>query len=216
MILNSAKTSWVDTSSSKPQLSTLRSKLKEATMASHTEIESNPTLAKLTSPSLTESDYKFILSRYFGFFSPLEAQLRERGAANLVPDFEMRVRAPRLFKDLRALGLSETDIAGLQTCNALPSVESDSKKMGVMYVTEGSTLGGMLIAKHLRTMPFFNEENGHFFTENPQSVSARWKAFIEKLESSAGSLNEAETLKSATETFDKLDAWMSADPNSGR
>lgn len=177
-------------------------------MASHTKIEANPTLAKLTGNSLAESDYKSILARYYGFFSVLESDLRSQGAEKLVPDFSARVRTPRLMADLKSLGLSDSDVAALPKCSDLPSVDSNSKMMGVMYVTEGSTLGGMLIAKHLRTLPFFNETNGHFFTEEAPVVSARWKAFIEKLETASADLNEDETLAAASETFRKLDAWM--------
>lgn len=191
-------------------MESLRAKLKAATMDSHTKIEANPTLAKLTSRDLTESDYRSILEGYYGFFDALESEFAASAAHSQVPHFHERLRSARLKSDLQSLGLSDSQIANLPRCTRLPSVKSESEFLGTMYVTEGSTLGGMLIAKHLQTMPFFSPDRGSFFVSNPQEVSSRWKAFIDHLEARSPSLDEAATLSAATATFTKLDEWMDA------
>lgn len=177
-------------------------------MAAHTKIESNPTLAKLTSESLSEAEYRSILEGYYGFFSALENQFLKSDVHHLIPAFNDRLRTARLKADLLSLGLTESEITALPRCEALPSLNSESEFLGVLYVTEGSTLGGMLIAKHLRSLPFFKTEFASFLTDDPQAVSARWKSFIEFLESRSHQLDKAATLKAASETFQRLDRWM--------
>lgn len=189
-------------------MDSLRNKLKSATMASPTKIEANPVLAKLTSQSLTPLEYKTILERYYGFFRPLEEKFVLNANHATIPSFDQRLRTQRLKSDLHALGASDAEIDALPVCDRLPALDNESELLGVLYVMEGSNLGGMLISKHLKTLPFFSAESGTFFGDDPQAVSARWKSFIEHLESRSTSLDEAATLNSASETFQKLDQWM--------
>lgn len=188
--------------------STLRAKLKGSTQAAHTQIESNPVLAKLTRPGLSVSDYRAILRSYYGFFVALENQFLRDGASRLIVDFSQRLRAPRLAHDLKGLGMSDADIKASPRAALLPSTASSSALLGVMYVMEGSTLGGMIIAKGLQAYDFFTPETGSFFLADPQATSLRWKSFIEVLENTPG-LDEAAVVSSASQTFRSLDAWMS-------
>lgn len=188
-------------------MDTLRSKLKLATSQAHTDIESNPVLARLTSSDLTREQYTGILLRYFGFFDPLEDRLQETHVKQIVPDFSSRLRANRIASDLLSLGLSDVELREAPRCENLPDVSSLSRAMGVLYVIEGSRLGGMLIAKHLKQLDFYNEDAASFFTEDPQAVSARWKSFIEILETRTD-FDESQVVAAAKETFEKLDRWM--------
>jgi heme oxygenase (biliverdin-IX-beta and delta-forming) len=185
----------------------LRTKLKNSTQAAHTKIESNPVLAKLLSPSIDEKTYRAILLRYFGFFSNIESQLVDSGGDAAIPNLRERFRAPRLRNDLLALGLSEQEINSAPRASEIPRTSTKSEVLGVMYVLEGSTLGGMLIAKHLRSFPFFGETTGSFFLTDPQALSQRWKAFLELLETSSD-LDEASAVEAASSTFTLLDRWM--------
>lgn len=185
----------------------LRTKLKNSTQDAHTKIESNPVLAKLLSPSIDKETYRSILLRYFGFFSSIESQLVRSGGDAVIPDLRERFRAPRLRNDLLALGLTQQEIDSAPRATEIPTTSTKSEVLGVMYVLEGSTLGGMLIAKHLRSFPYFGESTGSFFLTDPQALSQRWKAFLDLLETSSD-IDEASAVEAASLTFTLLDRWM--------
>jgi heme oxygenase len=179
----------------------LRSQLRTSTSDSHVSIEKNPRLARLTSPSLDVDGYFDVMKRYYGFFSGLEADLLASPFA--LPDMRTRVKTPALVSDLAVAGIS---IDELPVCSDVPLVRSRAEVLGVMYVLEGSALGGMQIAKHLAAFPFTRGRSS-FFVSDGAAVSARWKSFLTFLEDVPES-EWSSVCSSATRTFESLDRWM--------
>lgn len=180
----------------------LRALLRSTTSDSHDAIEKNPALSLLTSPHLTEGTYVAILERYYGFFRPMENALRAAGAPLAVS------KSSELVEDLLAFGLSPQSIETLPFCRSLPSVASPASRIGVQYVMEGSALGGLMIARHLATFPWYTPARGSFFHADSAGVAARWKDFVASLDAIPPSLHE-EAAQSALATFSALDNWMS-------
>lgn len=177
-------------------------------MASHVAIEANPLLSLLTSDALTEDTYKTILKRYYGFFRPLENALRaSEFAASVVPDLPAHFKSSELTEDLLGFGFTGQEIEQLQFCSSLPPMTTRALLLGVMYVMEGSALGGLMIAKHLAARSFYTPARGSFFHSDPKGVSSRWKDFLLLLETVPAS-EHPETVTSAIRTFDVLDRWM--------
>lgn len=184
----------------------LRTLLRDTTAPAHTAIESNVRLSSLTSTSLSSHAYREILEKYYGFFRPIENELRASSVAHeAVPALEERFKASELVEDLLGLGLTAQEIEELPFCRAFPSLSTRASILGVMYVLEGSALGGMLIAKHLATLPWYRP--GAFFHTEGAAVSARWKSFLAALEGVPES-DWHEVADTALATFKALDAWM--------
>ncbi len=190
--------------------SPLHQSLKESTRGAHDQIERNAVLKRLLADDLTKNEYTAILARYLGFFHPLEENLSSQPELRRnVPDFEARTKTRKLEHDLAALGLSPEQIARLPRTERVPNAATFAKAIGVLYVCEGSNLGGRLIAKHLSKFDFFRDETSSFFEIDPQVVGSRWKAFLDLLSAlpqDSGFIGEASS--AAGLTFSTLDSWM--------
>ena len=124
--------------------------LKIATRPYHEAMERDPLSRSLLSPAISHDDYVHILQVYLGFYAPLEQALFSLPDwAKLGFDIERRRKAGLLLHDLRALGASTIDANDVLHCSALPPVVDLGVALGCMYVLEGATLGGQLIARHL-------------------------------------------------------------------
>ena len=107
--------------------------LRSATAIQHKGLEAS---LLLTHPDLDHATYQRIIEAYYGFHAPLQVLIN---AFHADPE---RQKVPALLKDLRALGLTDAQIATLPQCRDLPQIDSQARLLGVMYVMEGATLGG--------------------------------------------------------------------------
>jgi heme oxygenase (biliverdin-IX-beta and delta-forming) len=116
-------------------------RLSRETEAGHQAVEGS---LPLMHEGLNTAQYVLCLRRMYGIVAAWEER-----ATELVPEwmrntFEIRQRKHLLELDLAWFGVAERDDsrATLPEMNGLPSL------LGAMYVMEGSTLGGQLIARH--------------------------------------------------------------------
>jgi heme oxygenase len=176
--------------------------VKEATQQYHTEVE-NLLLPKLSSIS-TADDYAAILKMFYGYFSPLERCIQQHLTAAYLPDVPERRKAAAILDDLQAIGQST---AHIEHCTMLPQIENTAQAFGAMYVLEGSSLGGKVIAKMLLKNEALSvtEDALHFFSGYKEETGSRWKTFLTALN---GQTETKEIVASANETFFYLKAWM--------
>ncbi|MFN3884508.1 MAG: biliverdin-producing heme oxygenase [Rhodocyclaceae bacterium] len=143
----------------------LAAALRAATKADHHALDHHPLLAPLVRPGLTLADYGRALAALHGPQAALEALL-----AGFAPAKDFPPRLPVLEADLAALGLPPQPLRA-----APPAADDDSSRIGLMYVLEGSNLGGAVIARQLaRYLPrtpcaFFSGGGGE----------ERWRRFWE-------------------------------------
>lgn len=92
----------------------------------------------------------------------------------------------------------------------MPEITSPSAAFGALYVMEGSTLGGTIIAKRVREELDLQEEGVKFFSGYKNDTGRRWKFFKDKLtEYSVSRPQEEDTvIASACDTFEKLSRWF--------
>ena len=127
----------------------------------------------------TLADYWQLIARVYGFYEPLEAGLSALLDWRAVPyDFQQRLKTPLLVRNLQALGLSETERAALPRCHDLPALAGFGSALGYLYVLEGATLGGQIIARHCNTAFQLTPENGlAFYHGYGPETGPRWKEF---------------------------------------
>jgi len=164
-------------------------------------------------PAFSLGDYRRLLTRFYGYYVPLEARLvawseaEARGIA-----YAERVKVPELERDLITLGETAETIALLPHCAALPALATEAEGLGCLYVVEGSTLGGQVITRQLLKSLGLTAENGvAFFNGYGAETGPRWKTFGAWLEEGAAQLDQDEAIiAGANETFRTLGDWLFA------
>lgn len=184
--------------------STILTRLRLETRGEHDAVER---VLDLMGPALTREIYCQRLVQFYGFYGPLEAALHAQCAA-----LHLQTLAPRLNKttllrqDLHYLGVS-TD--ALVLCRDLPSTENQARLLGCLYVMEGATLGGRMIAPHIQaTFNITPTTGGSFFDGYGDGTGKMWQAMRQLLLSCATDTETEDAIvASAIATFARLRGW---------
>jgi heme oxygenase len=182
--------------------------LKQATNERHAALEGQ---LPLLNPLLSHEDYRQLLSRFFGYYAPLEKQLLALPWPDEIGfDYSSRHKTPRLEQDLIALGETPETLAKLPRCQELPEVVTLSNLLGCLYVIEGATLGGQIITQHLQINLGLTPETGAaFFNGYGEQTSVHWQTFCKMLtdltEETSG---DEEIIATANRTFETLGQWL--------
>jgi len=160
-------------------------------------------MVRLLSIDYSESEYAAHLSRLLGFYEPFEAALAtamDGGAWPVSPS-----RSDLLRRDLADLGFEPSAVRDFPRCGALPLV-SDATLPGCLYVYEGASLGGQIVARHLvrslgaaHVFAFYHSDAG--------GRQRQWKTFCASLERCRVPSLEAVS-DSAVSVFLALGDWM--------
>jgi len=189
----------------------LLQRLKRETALAHDRIEQAFGLRARTSST---SAYRDLLARLYGFHAVWEPRVEA-----VLPDPELfrgRQKTGHLINDLRALGMADSDIGELSLCRSLMPLHSSAEAIGSMYVIEGSTLGGAIIARHVERGLGFDRRNGcSYFRCYGEDVGPMWKAFGAKLLVLCRPSESDAVVASANQTFEVLQAWLCGEQGSG-
>lgn len=155
----------------------------------------------------TKEDHTRTLRIFLGFLEPLE----QRISRLLTPShalFQGREKTGWLKEDLRSLGRSDAEIAAVPRCPSVPEVDNLARTIGALYVFEGATLGGQLIARHLETRLGFCDGAGYrYFRSYGPAVGRRWQEFRAWVAANSPPEDAEDTVAAARETFARLGDW---------
>jgi heme oxygenase len=188
--------------------------LKTQTRPQHDSVEGNRFGKAMMDGTLQESDYGLFLQKFYGFHVPLERTLARFAWSDVGIDFDKRRKVELLKKDLRALGMTDDEIAALPEAPMLPSMTTMEEAIGVMYVMEGSTLGGQLQARQVQKMFGRDAESGAaYFSSYGANVGMMWKMYCEAIVMVAADNVEKEKviIASAQQTFQALEEWLATE-----
>jgi heme oxygenase (biliverdin-IX-beta and delta-forming) len=184
--------------------------LKRETMASHIALEKNFDLPRRIK---TVQDYRALLERFFTIYEPLEAKLA--AALNweeITWNFSARLKSPWLREDLLALGLDPNNIPASERCDHLPAIDNAGVAVGVVYVIEGSTLGGQILTRHFHdTLGITPDHGGRFFRGYGAETGSRWREFRVWAEAHSASASKdfaPSAVRGARETFQEFSRWL--------
>ncbi len=184
----------------------IHARLRRETAADHQRIEAN---LDLLNPTLSLGEYLCVLRKFYGFYKPLEQRLQQAAPAAEL-GFAIPPRSPLLAEDLAVLGEPERSVAAAPCCERLPAVESVAQIAGCVYVTEGATLGGRLIARALaRSLGLSRDHGARFFVGADAATGAAWKrtlCWLEEVVRAGADPNAVVT--SAQETFRAFHEWL--------
>lgn len=149
--------------------------LKEKTTQLHKEVEKDNIGNAIVDHSITPEVYTKLLQQNYIAYGSLEKALSEY--KNLVNDFESLINfshTKKLRADLktRAIGipaLSEEPLAFINSREAC---------LGALYVVEGSTMGGLMMSRHLKKCEYLDQDKAHhFFHGDAKKGLKRWNTY---------------------------------------
>jgi heme oxygenase len=187
---------------------TILKSLKQSTRERHASLESQ---LPLLDPELSLDSYRHLMTRFFGYYAPLEAMLLSLPYWDEIDfDYVVRIKTPRLEQDLLALGATPETLAGSACCQNLPSVDSIPNILGCLYVIEGATLGGQIITSRLQaTLGLTMDSGASFFNGYGAETGSHWHAFGKLVTAYAERFGgDEDIITTANQTFDTLDQWL--------
>ncbi|RNA61778.1 heme oxygenase [Chryseobacterium nematophagum] len=105
----------------------------------------------------------------------------------------------------KKLFLIEMDLESLSVKQIIPSYDiefdNENEALGALYVIEGSTLGGNVIAKQLSKTEGFENITFNFFGCYQENTGSMWKTFKEVLDTNVKEENYNEVLSGAKKLY---------------
>ncbi|WP_394752563.1 biliverdin-producing heme oxygenase [Crenothrix sp.] len=189
----------------------IMSMLKTETTVAHKQLERTKCFSKLFEPVYSLEDYQALLCYFYGFFSAIEPLIFDDLTEAHRSILGHKVKTDLLIKDLNLLGIDETELKQLPVCDKLPELNSFAKRMGALYVLEGSVLGGRIISKRLKEHlgeGIYDKLN--FYSCYGENVGTEWKGFQHFMASQfdEDSTETSEVVAAANDTFLSLHQWL--------
>ncbi len=183
---------------------TLLERLKIETRPAHDRIEH---AVGIESRLVSLASYKALLARFYGFHAAWEP-LAEAAIADQA-FFRARRKTHHLVCDLKALGMGEDDIARLPVCLPLMPMSDPAAAYGAMYVVEGSTLGGTVIARLVERQLGLGRDTGcRYFGSYGSEVGSMWRSFGARLQALSTPAFDDAVVASANRTFALMQDWL--------
>lgn len=184
--------------SPKPSPMSLHVRLRTATAAAHADLER---ALALLDPPPSRTRLVTLLQRFHAFHRAWEPALANRlqDPAFTAP----RRRLALIEHDLRRLGVPSKAIGREPDCSeAADLCATFDGALGSLYVMEGSTLGGRVIARRLDGTDAWPEGGLRYFDPHGEHTGARWRETLERIETA--SADPEAVVASAVRTFERL------------
>lgn len=119
--------------------------LKSDTRALHHQLDHHPTLHALMSKDVSIEDYQVALEQLGPWFLAIENTFYALWPAYA----NVRAKSPLIEADLANIKSHPVKLTPAQLYG-VPPATSEAFAVGVMYVCEGSSLGGVVLSRHLK------------------------------------------------------------------
>ena len=185
----------------KPGIGALRLRLRSETAAHHQNLEDG---LRLLAPDLTAKRYREILEGFFSVHTALEDRLEQifrtrpdsSACALYLPD---RRKLEWLRSDLQ---LAPGDLPVAHHPFDFGWIKDEPELWGALYVIEGSTLGGQVLTRELKSFDLGNLGTRYFESYGPD-VGRLWQRFSHELNTLPEAWHDA-IVKAADRTFAEL------------
>ena len=172
--------------------------LRSRTRLAHAAVDRHSVLRPLMSPGISCAEYATALASLHALYATLEPCMAEGLVAGR-SHYPFHPRCALLNADLQALGHTPFPDQGYLR-QALPA--SVDEAIGVLYVLEGSRLGGKFILENLRKtaagLPM------DFFSDHGNDPAVTWAAFHQLLAVEQEDILEDRAASAAVRLFDAL------------
>jgi heme oxygenase len=178
----------------------INEQLKDSTQASHQALEKR--MVAVIKNIRTRQDYVNFLKLMYGYYSALERRVQE-----YVSEMEIgkRRKAERLLEDISYFESTSTP----DLCKELPPISSHAEALGAMYVMEGSTMGGKIIARMIEGQAGINGPSGFsFFNGYGEETGKMWEEFKLFLNRPHDEIEKLNLILTANRTFRTFYNWI--------
>ncbi len=187
--------------------------LRSETAIIHDQLHQVACFQALFEGTLTLDQYVALIERMHGFYADLDIHVETACSRYGLPseDFDYAPRAELFARDLEALGLTREKINSGAKYHHPGPIESAECLSGVLYVIEGSVLGGAVIAKALQGLPAPEPvRRQNYWTWCQTNGAHRWAMTLRMLDDfdQRGADREA-MVDSAKSTFAAMHDWLS-------
>jgi heme oxygenase len=188
------------------QFDSKRRLLRQQTQAHHQRLNQHALLKGLLSRDFSLAQYQQILWAYAELYQIIEEQIELYLAQHPTAfDYTQRRKSHWLTEDLAYFSETYPGVKqnGKFGCS-FPYINSVGQLFGILYVIEGSTLGGQQIAKALVSYHQLTPERGaRFFYGYGNQSSSLWETFLHDLETALQEEFEyVRAAKAAQQTFE--------------
>jgi heme oxygenase len=152
----------------------------------------------------TIEDYVILLNWLYAWYGPLEDRIKALLTKDVFPDMDRRSRADDLLRDMQGTG---APLPAPEHCPDLPLIDTFGKALGALYVIEGSTLGGRVIADMLARQ-LGSEKSLSYFNSYGNETEGMWQSFKAYLDTAAATEVREDALSAAETTFITFKTWI--------
>lgn len=174
-------------------------RLKNQTANAHKNLEKLSVSSSILSPDLQLSDYCHYLALMYDVHKSTQDHIFPLLSA-VFPDLEKRKKNHLIENDLGFLNykITKSNAVFRNYDISIPFA------IGILYVVEGSTLGGRFILKNVETIPVLSNMSGvSYFTGYGNRTGSYWKGFLSALTDYQQQHNcEDEIIEGAVYAFD--------------
>ncbi|WP_370519374.1 biliverdin-producing heme oxygenase [Flavobacterium sp. 9AF] len=156
--------------------------------------------------SLTNKEgYGNLLLKLYTFYVSVEEKLQDQINENIIPDIKKRRHMQHLENDLCLLGVKHN----FQKNDFSNKITNVSYALGVLYVTEGSTLGGQIISKMImKQLNLSDKKLLSYFNSYEDNTHTMWLSFKSHLNNTTFIIDKEEMILGAKDAFLALQNWL--------
>jgi heme oxygenase len=177
-------------------------RLRQETTADHIAVEAG---IPLMVEDLDRDTYVSCLRQVHGIVAAWEESASTNSPKWMHSLLANRQRRALLERDLAWFGVAEWD----QGRPAMPEMKDDASFLGAMYVMEGSTLGGRLIARHVERVLSLSAGRGDaYFCGHNEQTGALWREFCGVLQARVPDCETDTVIMAAKSMFRVFRSWM--------
>lgn len=150
------------------------SDLKTQTSDFHKKLEELPVSMSIMSPEMKVEDYTYYLSLMHDVHKDTEGLIFPF-FSNLIDDLEQRKKKHLIENDLLFFNSNKTNAEKVFQTEGI----SPAFALGILYVVEGSTLGGRFILKNVsKVLQLSGEDGVSYFNGYGEKTGSFWKYFL--------------------------------------
>jgi len=176
-------------------------KLKNQTATAHKKLESLAVSASILSPQMKIADYCHYLSLMYDVHHSAQ-EIVFPLLKDHITDLAEREKTQLINKDLSFLHYTKNNTVWVFSNKAI----NVPFALGILYVIEGSSLGGRFILKNIETIPGLDQQQGvSYFTGYGNKTGSYWKTFLNQLTTYQQQNNcQDEIINGAVYAFDTI------------
>jgi heme oxygenase (biliverdin-IX-beta and delta-forming) len=176
--------------------------LRRETLPDHSAVEQS---VPLMDEELDVGTYVSCLLKLHGIITAWEEWAPLNAPLWIHPLLAARRRGQLIMLDLTWFG---ADAPG-EARPPLPEMRDAASLLGAMYVIEGSTLGGQLIARHVeRVLGLTAGQGSAYFRGHNERTGQLWKGFCDALRTNVPDSDTDAVIAAAKAMFGAFGAWM--------